>query len=82
MANQQPTERLVIALHRNLGGALQLQLAQLDADGNGHGYRLHGPKYLANSTTVFERDLTKRDAQEIRQMLDAVFPPTDTPDDA
>jgi len=68
-------KRLVIGLHCNPGGALQLQLTQLDQDGNGTGYRLYGPKYQGASRTVFERDLDERDAAEIRRMLDAAFPP-------
>jgi hypothetical protein len=69
------SERLTIAAFRTASGALQIQLQQLDENGRGMGYRLAGPKHHNLGTTAeAEANLTERDAAEIRQMLDAVFP--------
>lgn len=40
-------------------------------DENG-GYRIAGPKYDGNGKTILRRELTKRDADEIRSYLDQV----------
>ncbi|MFD9174701.1 hypothetical protein ACFWDT_06160 [Streptomyces diastaticus] len=53
---------------------LQANLIQADADGLGWGYRLAGPKYNGSSRNLLSRTLDKRDAQEIRDSLNAVFP--------
>ncbi|WP_405695212.1 hypothetical protein OHA99_09270 [Streptomyces coelicoflavus] len=58
-------------------GGHQVNIAALDADGTGHGHRLLGGKhYNQGTTTVIHGDLNADDANEIRNMLDAVFPPT------
>lgn len=69
------TDRIVLEVNQTSGGALQLQIAQLDEGGCGHGYRLAGPKYCGDSTTLLVRELDERDAAEIRAYLDAKFPP-------
>ncbi len=53
---------------------LQLNVAKLDADGHGWGYRLAGPKYNGSSTNLLRCELTARDAAKIRQYLDEAFP--------
>jgi hypothetical protein len=47
-------------------------------DDTGHGYRLLGPKYIGDSRLVKEAELSERDAQEIRKLLDEVYPPAKT----
>lgn len=74
------TDRIVIDVDRDgWTTGLQLNIAQVDANGGGHGYRLAGPKYNGSSTNLLRADLDERDAAEIRQYLDAVFPPGRTP---
>lgn len=41
---------------------------------SGHGYRLLGPKYVGNSKNLRTVNLTQRDADKIRAILDEVFP--------
>lgn len=53
---------------------LQLNIAQLDADGHGWGYRLAGPKYNGSSHRLLRCELTAWDAAEIRRYLDEAFP--------
>ncbi|WP_230536422.1 hypothetical protein [Streptomyces sp. OUCMDZ-3434] len=53
---------------------LQANLVQADADGLGWGYRLAGPKYNGSSRNLLSRTLNERDAREIRDALNAVFP--------
>jgi hypothetical protein len=47
-------------------------------DDTGHGYRLLGPKYIGDSRLVTEAELSQRDANEVRAILDEVYPPTGT----
>ncbi|MEU6057940.1 hypothetical protein [Streptomyces sp. NPDC047097] len=54
---------------------LQLNIAQLDENNRGWGYRLAGPKYNGSSKNLLTAILTERDAEEIRAKLNAVFPP-------
>lgn len=56
---------------------LQLNIAELDENGSGCGYRLAGPKYNGSSKNLLSVVLDERDAAEIRQMLDKVFPLAD-----
>ncbi|PAX90145.1 hypothetical protein CLM85_06345 [Streptomyces albidoflavus] len=53
---------------------LQVNLAQVDDNDSGWGYRLAGPKYNGSSRNLLSRTLDERDAQEIRDALNAVFP--------
>jgi len=53
---------------------LQLNIAKLDENGTGSGYRLAGPKCNGSSTNLLRRVLDARDAAEIRAALDDVFP--------
>ena len=55
--------------------AYQLSLNAMDGEHSGHGYRLMGPKYAGRSRNLRTVELTKRDADEIRKILDEVFPP-------
>lgn len=73
---EQPArDRLTIAAYHTITGGTQIQIAQLDANGNGWGHRLAGPKHYNEPTkTLVERDLDADDAAEIRKMLDAAFP--------
>ncbi|MYR28787.1 hypothetical protein [Streptomyces sp. SID4945] len=52
----------------------QLSLNAMTSERSGHGYRLMGPKYLGRSRNLRIVELTQRDADEIRALLDEVFP--------
>jgi hypothetical protein len=68
-------QRIVIDVDRDgWTDGLQLNIAQLDENDTGHGYRLAGPKYNGSSENLLRRTLDERDARKIRQYLDAVFP--------
>lgn len=41
---------------------------------SGHGYRLMGPKYVGRSRNLRTEELSQRDADSIRGILDEVFP--------
>jgi hypothetical protein len=56
----------------NVTGAVQLSIELLDEKGSGHGYRICGPKFMADSTLLRTYTLTERDADEIRKYLDLV----------
>ncbi|WP_240812564.1 hypothetical protein [Streptomyces sp. DASNCL29] len=74
------SERIVFDVDRDgWTKGLQLNIAQLDENGSGTGYRLHGPKYNGSSKNLIRHVVDERDAAEIRQMLDAVFPPVAVP---
>lgn len=73
--------RLVIILSRcDWTNGLQLVMSQLDEKGPGRGYRLAGPKFNGSGRGLLTATLTQRDADEIRSMLDAVFPTADNDD--
>lgn len=74
--------RLVLEVVRtHAENAIQVTLSQLDAKGTGWAYRLAGSKhYNLGATPLLEQEITERDAQEVRGMLDAAFPVTATPD--
>jgi len=55
--------------------AYQLSINAMDGENSGHGYRLMGPKYLGRSKNLRTEELTQRDADKIRGILDEVFPP-------
>lgn len=44
-------------------------------ESSGHGYRLMGPKYAGRSRNLRTEELSQRDADKIRAILDEVFPP-------
>jgi hypothetical protein len=52
----------------------QLSINAMTGESNGHGYRLLGPKYVGRSRNLQTVELTQRDADEIRAILDEVFP--------
>ncbi|MFF0009644.1 hypothetical protein ACFYQT_40320 [Streptomyces tibetensis] len=54
--------------------AYQLSINAMDSETSGHGYRLMGPKYLGRSKNLRTVELKQRDADEIRAILDEVFP--------
>lgn len=56
-------------------GGLQLSINERDADGGGHGFRLAGPKFNGSSEMLLKYEVDERDAEEIREYLDAKFPP-------
>lgn len=73
-------DRIVIDVDRDgWTNGLQLNISQLDENDTGWGYRLYGPKSNGSSKNLIRHVLDKRDANEIRQMLDAVFPPEPEP---
>lgn len=49
-----------------------LQVSLVDETGSG--YRIAGPKFAGASEQLQHRELNERDADEIRDMLDRVFP--------
>ena len=53
----------------------QLSINAMTSETSGHGYRLMGPKYIGRSRNLRTVELTQRDADEIRAVLDDVFPP-------
>lgn len=54
--------------------AYQLSINAMSGEHSGHGYRLMGPKYIGRSRNLRTVRLTQRDADEIRAILDEVFP--------
>ncbi|MCF0086653.1 MULTISPECIES: hypothetical protein [unclassified Streptomyces] len=58
--------------------AYQLSINAMDSETSGHGYRLMGSKYIGRSRNLRTVELTQRDADEIRAILDEVFPPSDS----
>lgn len=54
--------------------AYQLSLNVVTSETSGHGYRLMGPKYVGRSRNLRTVDLSRRDADSIRGILDEVFP--------
>jgi len=69
------SDRIVIDVCRDgWTKGLQLGIVQVDENGSGSGYRLHGPKYNGSSTPLLKHELDERDAAEIRKFLDEVFP--------
>ena len=57
--------------------AYQLSINAMDGEESGHGYRLMGPKYIGRSRNLKTTELGPRDADEIRAILDEVFPQKD-----
>lgn len=55
--------------------AYQLSINAMDGESSGHGYRLMGAKYAGRSRNLRTVELSQRDADEIRAILDEVFPP-------
>ncbi|MFF1574824.1 hypothetical protein ACFVWR_18955 [Leifsonia sp. NPDC058292] len=55
--------------------AYQLSINAMWDEHSGHGYRLMGPKYIGRSKNLRTVELKQRDADEIRGVLDEVFPP-------
>ncbi|GHG15369.1 hypothetical protein ACFFSH_39365 [Streptomyces filamentosus] len=76
---EQPARRLTVTLDSASRDrefpVHQISLNAVDDEGNGHGYRLMGPKYAGRSRNLLTADLDERDANEIRALLDEVFPP-------
>jgi hypothetical protein len=70
------TDRITIEVYRtHAERAIQVQIVQTNEHGTGTGYRLAGPKhYNMGVTELIKRELDARDAAEIRNMLDKVFP--------
>lgn len=76
MTDTSTPDRLIIEVDRDgWTGSLQVQIARLDADDTGDGYRLAGPKYNGSGERLLRAELDQRDANEIRSYLDAMFPP-------
>lgn len=49
--------------------AIQLSIGVDDENGNGHGYRIAGPKYNGSSKSLIRHRLSIRDITEIEQYL-------------
>jgi hypothetical protein len=54
--------------------AYQLSLNVVESENRGHGFRLMGPKYVGQSRNLRTVELSQRDADKIRAILDEVFP--------
>jgi hypothetical protein len=54
----------------NVTGGLQLAIEDIDDNGAGGGYRIYGPKFMADSTLLRRHVIDDRDAVEIRRYLD------------
>ncbi|MEU7338650.1 hypothetical protein [Streptomyces sp. NPDC007074] len=54
--------------------AYQLSINAMSGENSGHGYRLMGPKYVGRSRNIRTVELSQRDVDEIRAILDEVFP--------
>ncbi len=54
--------------------AYQLSINVATSETSGHGYRLLGPKYVGRSRNIRTVELSQRDADKIRAILDEVFP--------
>lgn len=68
-----------VTVGRNRQGAYQADLSVVDEKGYGSGYRLAGGKYDGGGETLTRHRLDQRDADEIRRLLDAAFPPAHAP---
>ncbi|MFD8577210.1 hypothetical protein ACFV1H_17995 [Streptomyces virginiae] len=74
MTDPKPT-RIVLDVDRDgWTNGLQLNIAELDENNSGWGYRLAGPKYNGSSKNLLRVELDERAAAEIRKMLDKGFP--------
>lgn len=70
-----PQERrtVTIQLDRcNVTGGYQLSIGSENAEGYGHGYRIFGPKFIGDSTSIRKMTIDKRTADAIRGYLDEV----------
>ena len=56
--------------------AYQLSINAMSGENSGHGYRLMGPKYVGKSRNLRTVQLSQHEADEIRAILDEVFPGT------
>lgn len=54
---------------RTVDGALQISIGVQGDDGNGHGFRIAGPKYDGRGTTLLKHFLSDRDKREIAEYL-------------
>ncbi|MFB7936645.1 hypothetical protein [Streptomyces sp. NPDC056049] len=76
---EQPARRLTITLDSASRDRefpiYQISLNAMASEDRGHGYRLMGPKYVGRSRNLLTAELDERDANEIRALLDEVFPP-------
>lgn len=63
------TDKVTLNVDRSGYGGLQLSINVVNPDGGGYGYRLCGPKYAANSTTVLRHVLNERDIAQIERYL-------------
>lgn len=68
-------QRIVIDVDRDgWTKNLQLNIATLNENDRGWGFRLAGPKYNGSSKNLLRTELDERDAAEIRKALDTAFP--------
>ncbi|WP_042174646.1 hypothetical protein [Streptomyces sp. NBRC 110035] len=79
MTDSQPTKTVTITLDAANSDrqypSYQISINAMESETNGHGYRLMGSKYMGRSRNLRTVELTQRDADEIRAVLDEVFPP-------
>ena len=69
------TEHLCLCIDKDgWTGHTQISIILEDEHGDGHGYRIAGPKYNGSSTRIKRHVLTNQDAKEIRAYLDKAFP--------
>lgn len=53
------------------GHGFQLAIEEVDEHGNGHGYRIFGPKFIDDSVPLVSHTVSERDAKEISDYLAA-----------
>ncbi|MGA5869297.1 hypothetical protein [Streptomyces cinereoruber] len=74
----EPSRKLAISLDTTGDPEFPIHQISINAmrdEHRGHGYRLMGPKYVGRSRNLRTAELDQRDADEIRAVLDEVFPP-------
>lgn len=66
-----PAKTAVLSIFKDgWTGGLQLSIQ----DESGSGFRICGPKFNGSGSPLLERQLTRRDANEIRRYIDRAFP--------
>ena len=72
---QSMTTKITIEVSRDgWTRGLQVSINLLDEDGNGHGYRIAGPKFNGSSKALLTETLDAGDAEEIRRYLEHIEP--------
>jgi hypothetical protein len=68
------SRKVTLDVDRYHTGQYQLAISITEENGYGRGYRLAGPGYIGTSSPMFSHTISESDADEIRALLDDVFP--------